>query len=462
MTHTLIDRVGFAVPPAAIAGLPKNSPVLLGFSGGADSVALAHVLISHAEKYGFPLTLLHVNHGIRGEEAARDEAFCRKFAKERGLELLVYSADVPALAKERGQGLEECAREVRYAFFEQVMRERNIPLAVTAHHADDQLETLLFRLSRGTTLRGLCGILAVRPFAGGYVVRPFLPYSRKQILEYCHENGLAYVTDSTNYDIDYARNRLRVEVTPHLEALFDDPQKRVAELTRQLQEDESFLNALTLEFLLQNLTSKGISLAALRGAAPSVRRRALSAYAQNICEVSAEGVHIRAMLSLVETGEGEITLPHGYCAAVEDAHLRILPPPKEPFGGSVPLSFGKTAIPGSDFQILVEASENTTKIHNLYTATSINLHLSCDIMGNDLHWRTRREGDVFFFRGMHRKLRKLYLEKNIPPRLREQMPLLCDSEGIVYAPWIGVRDGYRAGDEPVAVTVTVLIKKELF
>ena len=134
--------------PQELATLEENTPVLLGLSGGADSSALLHWLDGERRRRGFALYVCHLNHGIRGAEAERDERFCASLAEKYGLALIKGFADVPARAKESGESLETAAREERYAFFARVMEERRIPLLVTAHHADDQLETMLFRFGR--------------------------------------------------------------------------------------------------------------------------------------------------------------------------------------------------------------------------------------------------------------------------------------------------------------------------
>ena len=172
-------------PPWRLAGCAPGTPVLTGLSGGADSVALTHLLARCAARDGFPLTALHVHHGIRGAEADRDAAFCAAFAKALGVELITVRVDVPALAEASGDGLETAARDARYRVFEAVMRERGIPLLATAHHADDNAETVLFRLCRGTGLRGLCGIPACRQLGDGWVTRPLLPFTKEELLSYC-------------------------------------------------------------------------------------------------------------------------------------------------------------------------------------------------------------------------------------------------------------------------------------
>ena len=160
--------------PWELADVSPQTPVLLALSGGADSRFLLHVLSKGAERDGFPILLAHVHHGIRGETADRDCEFCLSLAARYGLPIEVLRADVPTLAREHGRGLEEEARAVRYEFFGRLMRERGIHLLATAHQADDLLETMLFRMARGTGGGGLCAIPRVRKFGEGWLTRPLL------------------------------------------------------------------------------------------------------------------------------------------------------------------------------------------------------------------------------------------------------------------------------------------------
>ncbi|MBQ8431870.1 MAG: tRNA lysidine(34) synthetase TilS [Clostridia bacterium] len=433
------------VSPHRLAGQDSHTPVLLAFSGGADSRALLHLLAEDAKVVGYPLLLAHVNHGIRGVEALRDRDFCQRVAREYGLELCLLEVDVPRLAKEHGRGLEEEARAVRYEFFSALMQERGIPILATAHHADDHLETLLFRLSRGTTPKGMGGILPARPFETGSLVRPLLKATRRQILEFCAAQGLEYVTDSTNGDPAYARNRLRAEVIPVLEELFARPQERALELSAMARQDEDYFEACVEQFLNAHAETDGVTLEALRRAAPSIRRRAVAAYVQEKIGQSPEQIHVREILELIDQGHngGCCSLPKGWEAVTEGRWLRLLPPVAEE--GSFPqrlaFSTGTFPIPGTDFSICVEKWEKNTKVHNLSTTQYIILNFDFDIIDGSLFWRLRREGDTLPMGGMTRRLRKLYNQKQIPPRLRERLPLLCDGAGILWAPLVGARDG---------------------
>ena len=425
--------------PHVMAGMDPSTPVLLGFSGGADSSALLHFLAKKHRELGFPLLLCHLNHGIRGKEAERDERFCRQMAEFYGLEICVEKTDVPARVERTGESVEEAARAERYAFFGRLMRERGIPLLVTAHHADDNLETVLFRIARGTSLRGLCGISPVRRIEGGYLVRPLLELTRAQILDYCKENKIDYVTDSTNADGQYARNRLRHAVLPVLEALYAGASARAAETCAEIREDEEYLSSLARELIGRGTRDGRFSVAVLQSAPVPIRRRALTMWAE--AEASLQSVHKSALLHLVEgaTPSMEVSLPDDRVCRREGEYLvlgkRVREKQTQPL--CIPFALGTCALGETGYTAQSTLTDRATEAHG----TSVVLGVSDGCINNGLLWRTRRDGDVIFLRGMHRKLRRLQAEAGIPARLRDAIPLLCDEEGILWAPYVGVRDG---------------------
>ena len=444
--------------PQALAGLEKDAPVLLAFSGGADSRALLHLLYAQSVANGFSLTLAHVNHGIRGDEAIRDREFCRSVADAYGLELCILDADVPTLAKTHGRGIEEEARIVRYAYFEQLMRERSIRLLVTAHHADDNLETVLLHMCRGSGLSGLCGIAPVRAFGSGYLARPLLSMSRHDIEAFCREEHLEYVTDSTNAELICTRNRLRGEVIPVLSSLYRDLPQRAFRMTEDLREDEAFLTSMATELIREAEIEGGLSLRVLRRADTVIQKRALMQWVSRKTGHMPERTHIRDLQEWV-MGDGssaEVALPGEHCAVIERGFLRIrrirriaYPPYRYEFAVGTRLL--------ADGEILLEVAEcdQNTKIHNLSTESYINLRLNFDIIKSGLFWRSYREGDTLLRAGMHKKLRKLYGEADVPVRWRAVLPLLCDGEGILWAPFVGVRDGVLTKEETHCIGVRV-------
>ena len=443
--------------PQALAGLPADTAVLLAFSGGADSRALLHILAEQARCHGFQLILSHVNHGIRGEEARRDRDFCQAIAARYGLELCLTELDVPALAAAHGRGLEEEARRVRYACFEQLMRERRIPILVTAHHADDHLETLLFRLCRGTGSRGLGGIAPVRRFFDdAWVVRPLLRVTHREIVAYCEAEGLEYVTDSTNADIAYARNRIRAEIVPVLESLFDDPQRRAVALSEDLRRDEAYLASLAQAFREKQGGADGsFSVKVLTELPDPILRRVLTGWVTERTGELCERVHVEALTRLIRQrgSRDEVALSGGYTAYIECGRLTLSASSNTAESFEFAFSKGITDLPAAGFRITVEPFTTEEQPQTCSTQSSILFYLPNDETQNTLSWRSRREGDLLLLGGMHRRLRRLYREAGISPRMRERIPLLCDREGIVWAPFLGVRDGLSKTGEAYLIKV---------
>lgn len=193
--------------------IQPDDKIIAGISGGADSVCLLLILKELQKKSGFELEAVHVEHGIRGQESREDAAFTEAFCKEQGIPCRVFHVDAPDRAKAEKKTLEEAARELRYQCFEQVCEEDKGTKIAVAHHGDDCAETMLFHLSRGTGLRGMCGIPPVR----GRIIRPLLCVTRREIEEYLQSRGQRFCIDSTNTELEYTRNRIRNCVMPQLE-----------------------------------------------------------------------------------------------------------------------------------------------------------------------------------------------------------------------------------------------------
>lgn len=450
------DRLG---SPHALAGLPSDAALLLAFSGGIDSRVLLDLLSDLQKKNGFRLVLAHVNHGIRGDEALRDRDFCQKTAAEYGYEIRFLDADVPALAEQHGTGLEEEARRVRYDFFADLMKREGIPILVTAHHADDNLETMLFRLCRGSGLRGLCGIPPVRRFGDGFLVRPMLAsgLGREEIERYAAEKNLSYVEDGTNRDTTYARNRIRAEVIPTLSKLFPHPAEQAARTARFLSEDEGYLSSLAGELRASAAVGKGLSVSVLRSAPPPVARRAVCEWLEESVGCSVDSAQQEMLTALVRERH-----PNAAVAVSED--LRVI------------LCRGvlRCVRLGEKMEFLIPFDEWVIEILPVRTTvgsgsepeppdrTAADRILLPRAKGNaaTLFWRSRREGDSLFLHGMHKPLRRLFREAGIPLCLRDRLPILCDAEGVVWAPFCGIRDGWRQDPsdsiEKISVTVSIL------
>ncbi|MBO5917872.1 MAG: tRNA lysidine(34) synthetase TilS, partial [Oscillospiraceae bacterium] len=216
--------------------IPEGGTVLCAVSGGADSVCLLHWLAGLRALRPFTLVAAHYNHNLRGEESDRDEAFVRSFLRQccPQVELIVGTGDVAGQARQGRQGIEETAREMRYAFLRQVAEQVGADVIATAHTADDNAETLLLNLTRGCGLRGLTGI----PPCRDGLIRPLLTTHREQVEAYLRAFGLPHVEDSSNTDMHYTRNRMRHQVMPVLRDIQPRLLEHLSQTAHLLEQDE--------------------------------------------------------------------------------------------------------------------------------------------------------------------------------------------------------------------------------
>lgn len=452
------------------AAFPPDTPLLVGYSGGADSRLLLHLTKAYGDAHGAPVYAAHLHHGIRGEEADRDLAFCRRTAQALGVPLFEKRVDVPALAVLSGQSPEAEARRQRYQFFREVMETHRIPLLLTAHHADDQLETLLLRFLRGSGTKGMGGIPPIRPLDYGTAYRPLLSYTKAEILEACRELGLDYVTDSTNLEGFTPRNRLRSEVIPALEALVGDgvPQQMALRLSHAAREDDDHLTALAEARVNDHGTPDGgLALNGLQGHAPAITKRMIALlYERATAETdprdgsgTLSAAHLEALCDLASKGtpEASVTLPRGMEARVRGAALYILPlsedpPPAEPlplYEGEIPWDQGRMTLRLERLKAPCSPLEGDRVIASaVFPAKALPLPL----------WaRPRTAGDVILSHGMHKKLKKLLCDKGIPPHMRSRLPLICygTERTPLWYPTVAFADGFPSPDEGPALRITL-------
>ncbi len=214
----------------------KGDRLLVGFSGGPDSVFLVEILKDVESYLGISFSCLHINHMLRGEESFRDEVFCKRFCEERKIELFVERVDVKNLRKE-GESIEEVARRVRYEKYEDYLQRYGFNRIVLAHTASDSVETFLINLLRGTGVIGLKGIPPVR----GNIIRPLIYITRKEIEDYLDAKGVSYVIDSSNLDTKFLRNRIRLDLLPYLEDIRPGAFEKIRETSEIMVDFADFL-----------------------------------------------------------------------------------------------------------------------------------------------------------------------------------------------------------------------------
>lgn len=422
------------------------SSVVLALSGGADSVVLLSLLHTECRNRGISLYAIHIHHGIRGDEADRDAEFCQKLCDSLSIPLETVRLDIPTLAKREKKGLEECAREHRYCVMEEFCHRMDVDLIATAHNADDNLETLLFHLTRGAATGDAMGIAPVR----GRIIRPLLLCTKEEILAYAKSKGLSYVTDSTNADTAYTRNYLRSEVLPRLREINPRVAEAAMRYCRYQRSDSDYLNRIAGEALETDDCS---SLSRLDS---SVLRRVLQQkYADVIGNPSMPSSQTDALLELVsKSREGSrLSLTGGY-AVIRRGKLifcREIPEP-ETVSYEYRLHLGENPVPEVGALICLypkigeEEEKSIKEKQNIY---KLFIHRSFDfdkIGVDDLLVRNKADGDRIRYGGISRSVKKLFWKMKIPVEKRGKVPVVCQNNEILWIPGCPVCDRVLPGN----------------
>lgn len=414
--------------------------VIVALSGGPDSVALLHALLASEGELGARLSACHLNHRLRGEEAGRDEAFVRALCAQWGVPLYAFSEDVRAAARARGISEELAGREIRYRLFGELAQREGAKIA-TAHQLTDQVETVLFRLTRRAGLDGLCGIPPVR----GPFIRPLLGCTRAEVEDYCREEGLPFVVDSTNGDETYARNRIRLQVLPALRQLNPSLEKTVTATAGYLAQDRDFLNLRAAEAYADckgpgDGVLPSLNAAAFAALHPALQGRVARLFLTD-CALPATALAAEAVARLAAGKEGERELAAGrYLRRRGDLLVcreRTAPPPP---AAPCELAVGKSAsIFGKTLTLCVTTAENGAILEKVHKNHLINC-MDYDKLKTTLVARGRREGDSIALsrRGVTKTLKKLFCELGIPPQERGRVPVIADGEGVVCIPGVDV------------------------
>lgn len=415
--------------------------ILVGFSGGADSVFLLSFLSEYKRKSNksFPILAVHVNHSIRGDEANRDESFSREFANALGIDFLSFTIDVPAKSKELGLGLEETARNARYAIFQSLLQSRNdIHTIAVAHNATDNAETVLMNILRGSGLSGACGIKPIR----ANIVRPIIKISKEEIVTLLDSFDIPYVTDSTNASVDYTRNYVRNEILPLFKRFSDNPDFSFTKFTENLRSDLDYLNG-QAKIFIDECNSSGLTASKLRALHPSIQARVFSMLIFENCGEYPEEKHIKAIRQLLSSDNFRYSLPgkcnfvceRGKCSFSDKTYENKLD------GQIFSLRKGENKISGTNLTVLIgEIDKSSLNVYNF----SIQAHILSDIIDDGLYLRFKSDGDAYRYCGITHKLKKVFNDRNIPASQRDFIPIVCDKNGILVVPGMSERDGAKS------------------
>lgn len=383
--------------------LSNEDKVLVGLSGGPDSVCLLHIL----RQFPVKLYIAHLNHGLRGEEADKDQEFCLELGKRLG---------IPVFTKKvRIKRSEDSARKARYKFLEETAHKIGANRIALGHNADDQVETVLMRLLRGTGVKGLAGIPPVRKHGDLLIIRPLINVWREEILNYLKKRSISYRIDSSNLKTDFFRNRIRHRLIPYLKRYNPNIKGVLLNLGNNMAMlNEDFNTFMEQEIVKRYMDRIGMGLSAR---------------------------HIDEIMNLMRTRQGTkiLNLPKGIKVVREYDRLIFCKDKdvKKNFEIQLPIP-GKVKIPGSNIFITSRLCKLPKKIErNLFEVM-----LDYDRIKGLLKIRNRRPGDVFHPIGLNgkKKVKDIFIELKIPQRLRDKIPLVVSGSEICWIP------GYRIGE----------------
>ena len=374
--------------------IQPGDSIVCAVSGGADSMALLWALYLLKEEWNLEVSAAHFNHNLRGSESDRDEAFVREFCEGYAIPLHVGSGTIIPGKK----GLEAAARDARYAFL------KTLPGKIaTAHTADDNAETLLMHLVRGTGLKGLGGIMP----QNGSIIRPMLSITRQEIEEFLEEYAVDHIDDSSNAGDDFLRNRIRHHVMPLLKEENPRLSQNLSAMALRLRQDEEALSQLAAY-------DGAPQVDVLRKMAPAVRARALEKFLKDSGLKEPEAVHIRQADALVFSNNpsAQANFPGGLIIGRKYDILAVV-----------------SAVPGEiPFVLSCTPAEEIQNTPEIFTVVPV----------GEIHIRSRQSGDAIRLPGGTKTLKKLFIDRKIPASQRDLVPVICDDLGILAVGGIGV------------------------
>lgn len=386
----------------------ENDVILIALSGGADSIFLAEYLKSIQDQYSLTLKAAHIEHGIRGQESIDDCRFVEKYCHENDIECFTLHINAPAEAKKACKGIEEYSREKRYAFFNSIECDK----IATAHNLSDNIETLIFRLARGTSMKGLCGI----PPKRDNIVRPLLRLTGKEIRQYLDENNISYCIDSTNIDNAYNRNHIRNNIIPLLSKLNDNYELSFERLIESLKEDNDFLEAESEKYFDIVCSNNRIDIEKINQYPIAIQKRIIIRYFAEH-HISLNEYKIRNIIQLIKN-PGKFQISGNIYAVSNKKELRIADFSEK----NDRFVFEKEVCSINDFL-------------NKYELSDKQFDFCCDydkIVGS-ISVRSRESGDQISpaGRACTKSLKKLYNELKIPVEIRDNIPVVTDNSGVI-------------------------------
>lgn len=414
--------------------LNNGENVVVGLSGGADSCALTHILARLSEKMDLHITAVHINHGIRGEEAERDERSAEEFCRRLNIEFIAYHCDIPSEAVKRGIGEEEAGRLVRYEKFYETAGKKNGAKTAVAHNMNDKAETLIMNLCRGAGMKGLAGIKPV----GGSIIRPLIFCTRDEIEKYCDDNNIEYCTDSTNLQNEYTRNKIRNILLPWLsENINPAAGMNMANASELLREEEEYLESKAQEQYKKLLKDSGDGFVSLNadGLASEhgvIRRRvlriALRSLRPDMRDFGRKHTESAEDILMGDTGR-RISLPRGITVSKGYGLINILYDREKQGAFCYDIEPGKKYfIKETESYVLLSLNEEK----NIKNAVNIcTKKIDYDKIKDKIQLRTRQTGDFISIKNGRKKIKDIFIDDKIPSDKRDSYPLLVCGKSVI-------------------------------
>lgn len=414
--------------------ISPGDKILVGVSGGADSMCLLHILYSLKDELDITVGAAHINHMIRGAEADRDEETVREFCDKLDIPFFCTRIDIPKLSREQNLGTELCARNERYKYFNSL----DFDKIATAHTGSDCIETMLMNLSRGASLKGLCSIPPVR----GNIIRPLILFTRSDTESYCRQNNIEYVIDSTNLTEDYTRNKYRLSVLALLKNINVSFEQNALRCIDSIREDEEYLTGES-DTLFEKAyipEKEALNTSILKDSPKPLATRVIRRYLNEILNSEFDAEHINFIFDKLNS-DFALTLPGNILIQCKDSILCRKEIP---------------AVINCPEPVIIENCDNfkcnfgKTNIEIFLTDTGDfadnEAVIDADKIKGNLIIRCRNAGDRIFLSRYHcnKKLKQLFTECRIPPEKRRFIPVICDSENIICVAGIGTSAKYTA------------------
>lgn len=446
---SIIDKVKKTIIENEL--IKKGESVLVALSGGSDSVAMLNILFFLSKEMDFKLYAAHINHQIR-DEAVADEKFVLNLCSELGIECFSKTINVLDIAKENSISTELAGRNARYEFFEQIMKEKSIDKLATAHNKNDSAESILLHLTRGCGIDGMCGIPVIRD---GYIIRPIIDITKKEIEKYCEENNLKYVVDKTNFETDYTRNKIRLNVIPTIEEdINSNFINTITDNSKIFRETKSFVDNYTKKVYQNTLDGDKLDCLKLLDEDDIIIKNVILMHFKNYtnrCE-NLSMTHINEIVMLLKNSNSpkSVNLPSGISAKIEYGKLYFDKTSNESVMFEYDISLDKELyISECDKYITIKEEKEIKK------NTKDKIYFYVD--GNKkFKVRNRRNGDKFMPMGMigTKKLSDYFTDLKIPVSKRDLTAILTYDEEIVWVVGKRVDRRFSKGEKLMSATIT--------